>query len=242
MYSNQALIDSIRTSSTLGPCVSMYFNQGHGRLSEVPRSVEFSRRISYARKLLESTLSKEAAADYVRPLVRVAAEELLKDAPATFALFLSGDVSRCVRLPDAVPNCTVVAPDFHIKPLLPKQSLRENPSASKLLEEGWQALVDGGAATGLYEVVKALRAGRVRHLWVAEDVTIWGVVNRRLGTLVLHSEQMGAHDGDVLDDLSEWALDEGAEVTMLPLRDIPGNRAAVALLNESIERNLHAAG
>ncbi|HUP58105.1 MAG TPA: hypothetical protein VM598_11675 [Bdellovibrionota bacterium] len=205
----------MRSSRQGGPCVSIYFRKPHSRLSEQPPSIALAQELLYARTLLETRLPRRQAAEYLKPLLLVAQEELRKEREATFALFQSGEVSLCVPLPSGVAEGTVVSDTFHVKPLA---------------RAGRGELESGQTITGLFEIAQALRAGEVAELWVAEDVTLWGIVSRKRGTVVLHPRQLDARDGDILDDLFEWALDTGVSAQVRPLREIPGNQPAIARL------------
>lgn len=228
MERNQAVLESVRASKQADPCVSIYLNKPHGRLSEETASIALYRELSYARRLLENSFSRQEAADYLRPLLQVAKDELMNEEPGTLALFRSGYTTQSLRLEKAAPPRTVVAENFHVKPLVKQEWLTEPQSFEWALTLCRRAMNEGRALTGLYQVAQALRSGKVHCLWVAEDVTLWGMLNQKHGTIVLHPRQMNDRDGDVLDDLVELALDQGVEVRVLPLHQIPGQHPIIA--------------
>jgi hypothetical protein len=221
MNADQLNLERIRATRQDGPCVSIYLAPPQGALTEQTPVIQLHREMTYARDLLGTSMSKGAAADFLRPLWLVARDELLKEERGSIALFKSGEVAACVRLRGETPPRTVVARDYHVKPLFD-----EPPRLAAELAE--RAIRDGRALTDLHPVAQALRAGRARRLWVAGDVTCWGILNRRRGSIVLHPRQLNDRDGDVLDDLAEWGLDQGIEVHVLPRDRIPGRHAVIA--------------
>src|SRR4051812_43677306 len=92
-------LERLKAEAGREPCVSIYFSKPDRRLSDKVTTIELYRRLAYARRLLETSRSRQEAADYVQPLLQIAKDELLSDASGTLALFKSGDVSMCLRLP-----------------------------------------------------------------------------------------------------------------------------------------------
>jgi hypothetical protein len=111
------------------------------------------------------------------------------------------------------------------------------PTVSRLFVSRVQAWVErfhqqmgrGLASDRLEEIARAVLAGRVRCLLVAEGMTIWGTLDRSSGGIVVHDRQTGPDDDDLLDDVGEEALKRGAEVFVVPAQELPtaGPLAAV---------------
>lgn len=230
---NQRQLETIRSSKQAAPCVSIYLNKPNARLSEEVASIALYRQLVYARRLLETSQTPEQASNYLRPLWLVAQDELLNEGSGSIALFHSGEISTRVRLPERVPEQTVVADAFHIKPFAKAGFIRTSEQLENDIRGCRQALTRGDAITGLFEVAQALKSGRLRQLWIAEDVTLWGMLNRRLGSVVLHPQQLNARDGDILDDFCEWAIDQGCDLVILPKHQIPGQYQLIGTSNES---------
>src|SRR4051812_16806358 len=134
MKAYRPTLEQIRSMKQDAPCVSIYISKPNGRLpAEVP-SVQLYKEFSYARGLLESSMSPRAAADYLKPLWLVARDELLKEDAGSIALFKSGDVAACARLPEMSPARTVVADDFHVKPFIKHERAPEPDSLRWALE------------------------------------------------------------------------------------------------------------
>jgi hypothetical protein len=221
-------VESVRATKQDQPCVSIYFNKPSGRDPDFLPSIAFYRELAYARDLLEKSFSRQRAAEYLKPLLQVAKEEFVSDAPSTLGLFHSGDISSFVRLDEFVPSGTIVADSFHLKPLMKQEQKKEAQSLAKGLVLCRRAMSEGRVVTSLYEVAQALRSEKAHCLWVAEDVKVWGMLSRANGIIVLHPRQLNERDGDVLDDLAEWALDLGIDVQVLPRHQIPGQHLVIA--------------
>jgi hypothetical protein len=228
MEGNQAILEKVRASKQSAPCVSIYLKKPHSRLSEETASIALYRELSYARQLLENSFSRNEASDYLKPLLQLAKVELINEEPSMLALFRSGAATHSLRLKESAPPTTVVAENFHVRPLVKLERTVEPRSFEWALILCRRAIKEGRALTGLYQVAQALRSGKVQCLWVAEDATLWGMLNRKHGTIVLHPRQMNERDGDVLDDLAEWALDQGVEIHVLPLHQMPDQHAVIA--------------
>jgi hypothetical protein len=211
----------IRAFRQEAPCVSIYLDMRHGRMPEQLASVALFHELRYARRLLESSMSARQAQEYVRPLLRAARNELLSEKPRTLGLFLSGEAVDVVPLSRRAKPVTIVADRFHVRPLAAGKAAHDPPVTE--------------AVTSLFGIAQALKAKRARKLWLAEDVVVWGLLSRKHGTAVLHPRQMNDRDGDVLDDLFEWALDEGVETSMLPIDRMPGRSPAIAVLKTNQE-------
>jgi release factor family 3 len=80
----------------------------------------------------------------------------------------------------------------------------------------------GLASDGLEEIARAAVAGRVQCLFVAEEESVWGVLDRKTGSIEKREAQRGTEDADVLDDVAEEAFKRGAEVYVLPRASMPG--------------------
>ncbi len=214
-------IESLRANRQSAPCVSIYLNKPHSRLSGEVASIALYGELSYAKRLLENSFSRQKATDYLKPLLKLAKDELLSDESGTLALFKSGDASSCLLLKNSGPSQTFVADSFHIKPLLKRDGL-VSP----------QSTPSGNVVSSFFEVAQALKRGDVKRLWIAEDVSVWGLLNRERGSIVLHPKQLNERDGDVLDDLLEWGLDENVETFVLPIHQLPSQQPVIAELKE----------
>jgi len=84
-----------------------------------------------------------------------------------------------------------------------------------------RAAARGRARTDLDEIVRDARRGRIRRLFLAAGVRVWGTVDPTTGRVRRTAEQQGSHDDDVLDDVAEAVLRSGGEVLTLPRERMP---------------------
>jgi hypothetical protein len=111
------------------------------------------------------------------------------------------------------------------------------PLVSRVLQdriETWVARYRERAGTGraserLDEIAVAAVTGRVQLLLVAEDESIWGILDRKTGSIQVHERQMNADDADVLDDIAEESLKRGGDVYVVPRASMPGSGPIAAL-------------
>ncbi len=80
----------------------------------------------------------------------------------------------------------------------------------------------GLASDRLEEIGPTAVAGRVQCLFVAEEESIWGILDRKTGSIERREAQKDTEDADVLDDVAEEAYKRGAEVYVLPRASMPG--------------------
>jgi len=69
----------------------------------------------------------------------------------------------------------------------------------------------------------------VQCLLVAEEESVWGLLDRKTGSIQIHQRQMDADDADVLDDVAEESLRRGGEVYVVPRASMPGSGPIAAL-------------
>ena len=100
--------------------------------------------------------------------------------------------------------------------------------------ERWVARYRETAGTGLgsdrlEEVAQAAVKGRVRCLFAAEGVPIWGTLDRETGGITLHPRQLNDRDADLVDDVCEEAYRRGAVVLVLPPARMPTSQPIAAI-------------
>ena len=111
------------------------------------------------------------------------------------------------------------------------------PIVSRVLQERvetWVARYRERAGTGraseqLEEIAVAAVTGRVQLLLVAEEESVWGILDRKTGSVQVHARRMNAEDADVLDDIAEESLKRGGEVYVVPRPWMPGPGPIAAL-------------
>ncbi len=73
----------------------------------------------------------------------------------------------------------------------------------------------------IQDVAAAAVSGRVRCLLVVEEEPVWGILDRKTGSIQFHDRQLGTDDADVLDDIAEEALKRGADIYVAPRASMP---------------------
>lgn len=106
--------------------------------------------------------------------------------------------------------------------------LRENEE--RALEKYRRAAAGGRSREQLEDIVREARRGRVRRLFVALGVRIWGTVDRTTGRIHRTEVQQGSHDDDVLDDVAEVVFLHGGDVITVPRERMPDRLEVAAEL------------
>jgi hypothetical protein len=73
----------------------------------------------------------------------------------------------------------------------------------------------------LEEIAVAAVTGRVQALLVAEDESVWGILNRSTGSIERREAQRDTEDADVLDDVAEEVYKRAGEVHVVPRASMP---------------------
>jgi hypothetical protein len=79
----------------------------------------------------------------------------------------------------------------------------------------------GLASDRIEEIAVAAVTGRVQCILVAEEESVWGILDRKTGSIETRDRQRDTEDADVLDDISEEALKRGGEVYVIPRSRMP---------------------
>ena len=106
--------------------------------------------------------------------------------------------------------------------------LRENEE--RALERYRRAAAAGRTRDRLEDIVRDARRARVRRLFVALGVRIWGTVDRATGRVHRTDVQQGSHDDDVLDDVAEMVFLHGGDVITVPHERMPAGLEVAAEL------------
>ena len=108
---------------------------------------------------------------------------------------------------------------------------RHNARLDSILERYGAAQGRSLASNDITEIGEAVIAGRVAVLMVESGRTLPGAVDPQNGTVQLHeapAEPAGT-GADVLDQLIPHAVQNGAQVVMLPPGLLPGDNGAAAV-------------
>lgn len=94
-------------------------------------------------------------------------------------------------------------------------------NAERALEKHWRAVERGRSSDRLEDIIRWARRGKVRRLFVARGIHVWGAVDRTTGGVHRSETQKGSHDDDILDDVAEWVYGFGGEVIAISSLKLP---------------------
>lgn len=106
----------------------------------------------------------------------------------------------------------------------------EGKQKSRALNQYQAASRKSKVETDLVEIFQQSLRNGIRKLYIAEDKYIWGNLNAEDGSLMVHPFQKNSLDDDILDDIAELVIKNGAEVVVLPSKDMPDGLSITAIL------------
>lgn len=111
----------------------------------------------------------------------------------------------------------------------PHVARRFDAEISRWIDRYREAAGTGLGSAHLEEIAVAAVSGRVRCLLAAEEMTVWGMLDRATGSVARHERQRDERDGDLVDDICEEAFRRGAEVFVLPPHQMPTRQPLAAI-------------
>ena len=87
----------------------------------------------------------------------------------------------------------------------------------------------GLASDRIEEIAVAAVTGRVQCVLVAEEESVWGILDRKTGALEVRDKQRDTEDADVLDDIAEEVFKRGGEVYVIQRSSMPGDGPIAAI-------------
>ena len=87
------------------------------------------------------------------------------------------------------------------------------------------------ANKSIFVIAKAAINGKVKKLIVANEINIFGKIDKSSGRVSVHGEHLDHEDDDLLDDLAQEVLFHGGEVVVASQDDIPMRRPILAILD-----------
>jgi len=109
--------------------------------------------------------------------------------------------------------------------------IHSRKSLEKSLREFQIAENEKRTCSNLFQITKAVVEGRVRKIIVADDVNVFGMIDKSTGLLSIHPFDLDHEDDDVLDDLAQLVLSQGGEVVIASRREIPKSLPILAILD-----------
>lgn len=98
------------------------------------------------------------------------------------------------------------------------------------LMEFYQAEDLNLAHKNIFQIAKASIQGKVRKLIIADEINIFGKIDKKSGGLTIHPAHLDHQDDDILDDLAQVVLAQGGEVIVASREKIPKGRPILAIL------------
>lgn len=84
----------------------------------------------------------------------------------------------------------------------------------------------------ILKISKAALSGKIKTLFLRDNIEIWGLLHRKSGQLTMHEKQMDSKDDDILDDIACEVIRHGGEVMVLTSNDMPTGSPVAAILNQ----------
>jgi hypothetical protein len=100
----------------------------------------------------------------------------------------------------------------------------------RLVEKFAEKRALGQTSDSLAEIFHLLKTNQVEHLLIARDRQVWGQLDLKQERLRLQATQAGSQADDLLDDISEYAINKGGRVSALPFVEMPTDGYAAAIL------------
>ena len=83
----------------------------------------------------------------------------------------------------------------------------------------------------ILKISKAALGGKIKTLFLRDNIEIWGQLHRASGQMTMHEKQMDSKDDDILDDIACEVIRHGGEVMVLTTKDMPTGSPIAAILN-----------
>lgn len=84
----------------------------------------------------------------------------------------------------------------------------------------------------IFQISKAVVQGKVRKLIVTDEISIFGKIDHKSGSIAIHPFDQDHEDDCILDDLAQIVLSQGGEVIIAKRDEIPKGRPILAILED----------
>lgn len=159
-------------------------------------------------------------------------------------LFISGPNELTSRLEKYFPDLSINKLDY-VKSFNPESAIelcteirsRLKKSAEndleKALMEFYHAEDLNMTSKNIFHITKAAINGKVKKLIIADEINIFGKIDKVTGGLSIHPVHLDNEDDDILDDLAQEVLAHGGEVVVASRELIPKGRPILAILEKT---------
>lgn len=114
--------------------------------------------------------------------------------------------------------------NLHVQKSISQQKAVSSKTVGELARE--KKVVDD-----LFKISKAAIGGKVKTLFLRDNIEIWGHFRRKSGEITFHEKQLDSKDDDILDDIACEVIRHGGEVVVLTGKEMPSPSPAAAILN-----------
>ncbi|MGZ3772663.1 MAG: baeRF3 domain-containing protein [Pseudobdellovibrionaceae bacterium] len=173
-------------------------------------------------KWIESKINKESK--YKEQPLYVFTNEILFNAYREISSHPHPVFSR-IELSKGIPRLEALL--HQVRLLLQKNLGQQKELSSISIDELKQQkrMVDD-----LANISKAALNGRIKTLFLRDNIDVWGQFHRDSGQITFHEKQQDSKDDDILDDIACEVIRKGGEVIVLNEKDMPSNSPAAAIL------------
>lgn len=84
----------------------------------------------------------------------------------------------------------------------------------------------------ILKISKAALTGRIKTLFLRDNIEIWGQLHRGSGQLRMHEKQLNSKDDDLLDDIACEVIRHGGQVMVVTGHEMPTGSPVAAILNQ----------
>ncbi|MGZ3768044.1 MAG: baeRF3 domain-containing protein [Bdellovibrio sp.] len=117
---------------------------------------------------------------------------------------------------------------LHQVNLLTQKNLIEHKSLSTANID--EAVKQKRMIDDLTNISRAALNGRIKTLFLRDNIDVWGQFHRGSGQITFHEKQMDSKDDDILDDIACEVIRKGGEVIVLREKDMPSSSPAAAII------------
>lgn len=173
-------------------------------------------------KFIEAKISKEPSYKAI-PLLIFSSDPVFqsfKDITSQ-SNYIHSRIDDTNGIPRAAALMNEAEMQLHKSKQLKKSSSQQNLTdlaRKRLLEED------------LFKISKAALSGKVKTLYLRDNIEIWGHLRRKSGEITVHEKQIDSKDDDILDDIACEVIRHGGEVMILAGKEMPSPSPAAAIL------------
>ncbi|MBY0386328.1 hypothetical protein K2X05_14315, partial [bacterium] len=106
----------------------------------------------------------------------------------------------------------------------------------KWIQQLEKASSEGRAEYDFTEIIRMADEGKIKTLYISEEIFDWGNINCKDKTYTRHKIQMDAFDDDLLDDLAEIVFAKNGQIIVLPAEMFPKEKTVAGIIRSTTEQ------